>query len=105
MGHPRPRPVAEASPFDAALEIAAPLLEQLEALEAIRTVLVSAIRMKAELPKLQAEYAALAAAVPRLRTKQNELQAAIARTMDQVMALERSGVVVKLPSSITGARS
>ena len=100
----RPRPVAEASTFDDALESAAPLLEQLEAVEVIRRLLVLAIRMKAELPKLQAEYAALAAAVPRLRTKQNELQAAIAHTMDQVMALERSGVVVKLPQLMTGAR-
>ena len=101
---PRPRPVAEASTFDAALEIAAPLLEQLEAVEVIRTILVSAIRMKAELPKLQAEYVALSADMPRLRTKHSELQAAIAHTMDQVMALEQSGVVVKLPKSITGAR-
>ena len=104
MSRPSPRSVTEATPLDDALEAVAPLLEQLEALEAIRTVLVSAIRMKAELPKLQAEYVALSADVPRLRTKQSELQAAIAHTMDQVMALEQSGVVVKLPKSITGAR-
>jgi len=40
MSHPRPRPAAEGSTFDDALEIAAPLLEQLEAVEAIRTILV-----------------------------------------------------------------
>src|ERR1043166_7190991 len=97
MSRPSPRSVTEATPLDDALEAVAPLLEQLEALEAIRTVLVSAIRMKAELPKLQAEYVALSADMPRLRTKHSELQAAIAHTMDQVMALEQSGVVVKLP--------
>ena len=100
---PRPRPVAEASTFDDALEIAAPLLEQLEAVEVIRTILVSAIRMKAELPKLQAEYAALQADVPRLRTKRSELQAAIDRAMNTVMELQQR-VLVQLPASITGTR-
>ena len=100
----RPRPVAEASTFDDALEAVTPLLDGLEGLENVRRILVAAIRMQAELPKLQAEYAALSADVPRLRTKQRELQAAIAHTMDQVMALEQRGVVVKLPQSFTGAR-
>ena len=96
----RPRPKAEASPLaDAladALETVAPLLEQLEALEAIRTILDAAIRMQAALPRLQREYEQLTAAVPSLQTRQRELQAAITHSMEQVMALERRGVLVKL---------
>ena len=104
MSRPRPRSVTEATPLDDALEAVAPLLAQLEAVEAIRTILVSAARMRAELPRLQGEYERLTAAVPRLQARERELQAAIAHTMDQVMALERSGVVVNLPASITGRR-
>lgn len=100
----RPRSVTEATPLDDALEAVAPLLEGLEGLENVRRILVSAIRMKAELPKLQAEYAALSADVPRLRTKKSELQAAIDRAMNTVMELQQRGVLVQLPTSITGAR-
>jgi hypothetical protein len=100
MSRPRPRPVPEASPrADAladALETVAPLLEQLEALEAIRTILDAAIRMQAALPGLQREYGQLTAEVPRLKTQERELQANITHAMEQVVALERRGVLVKL---------
>ena len=96
----RPRPKTEASPLaDAladALETVAPLLEQLQALEAIRSILDAAIRMQAALPRLQEEYEQLTAAVPSLKTRQRELQANITHAMEQVVALERRGVLVKL---------
>jgi hypothetical protein len=104
MGHPRPRPVAEASPLADALETLAPVLEQIEAFEAMRSLLVFAIRWHKEIEALRIEHANLSAAIPRLKAARDEWAAAVDDAKRAAMALEQRGIRVELPASITGRR-
>ena len=110
MSRPRPRPV-ETSTFRDALAAIAPSPEQLETFETLMALLVFAFRHPEELERLRTENAGLLAdnawlkaENTRRKAERNELQASVARVMDQVMALEQRGRVVPLPKSMSGAR-
>src|SRR5260370_4877658 len=105
MGHPRPRPIAEASPLVGALETVAPLLEQLEAFEDVRRLLTVAFRYRKEIEQVLTEHPRVMADDARRKAKERELANARTDIIDAARALERSGVVVKLPPSLPAALS
>jgi len=103
MGHPRPRPKAEASPFAAAVATLAPSPAQLEAIETIVALVVWVFRNPKELERavtehehLLADNARLKADNARLMEHERALQAKITQALERAMATERNGVRVEL---------
>lgn len=88
-------------PLDAAWEAVEPLLHELEALDAIRGALIMAVRMKAELPRLQDEHATLSTDVARLRRMRQDLQGQIEEGLRAVQELGKQGVKTDLSDFVS----